>query len=86
MAVGEKAIYRNGFLSIASGNRPDDERKNRGQVENRVLKKTPGDTKTQANTGFFCIGPNFENHVFQENPGKRPTESARKGVKSKIVF
>jgi len=30
--------------------------------------------------------PNFENHVCHENPGKRPTPSAKKGVKSKIVF
>ena len=56
-----------------------------GHVENRVLKNT-GDAKTQANTGVGRIDPNFENHVCHENPGKRPTASAKTGVKSKIVF
>ena len=68
------------------GKRPDGERKKRGQVENRVLKKNTRDTKTEANTGFFHTGPDFEKHVFQENPGKRPHGERKKGVKSKIVF
>ena len=79
MAVGEKAIHRHAILSIASGNRPDGERKNRGQVENRVLKTNPGDTKTQANTGFVHTGPDFEKHVFKENPGKRPDGERENG-------
>ena len=64
------------------GKRPDDERKNRGQVENRVLNKKTGDTKTQAKTLFFRLGQNFGKHVFHINPGKTARRRAPKQSQS----
>ena len=45
---------------------------NMGQLDNRAVNKNPGDITTPANTGVCHTGPDFEKHVFQENPGKWP--------------
>ena len=68
------------------GKRPDGERKNRGQVENRVLKKIRETPKHRQIQGLFTPAHILKNTFSRNIPENGPTSSAKKGVKSKIVF